>query len=265
MSHRTTRRAPSVSQDLWPAFRTAWGESAEGYDSLFGHGIHSEAEHSTWLLLLRRLLPAQEKPLKILDVGTGTGMIAFLAAELGHTVTAADYSESMLEVASRKAERFATDLDISFVLSDAMLGEIENGQFDVVICRHLLWALPYPEEVLRRWKEVCRPNGKIIVIDQLRPRVHPVRQGIRELADLLNPLIGSGDSHDGVFPKIPLHEQPLKRATSPLPIANAMRRAGLNHVQGERLPWIDLVERPAMPRLERWARRWNRYVVEGWV
>lgn len=254
-----------MSQDLWSAFRTAWGQSAQGYDSLYGHGLHSEAERTAWLLLLRRLLPAQETPLKVLDVGTGTGMIALLVAELGHEVTGADYSEAMLEVAARKAKQAARDLNISFAHTDAMLDELANAQFDVVVCRHLLWALPYPEEVLRRWREVCRPGGKIIVIDQLRPRVHPVRQGVRELADLLNPLIGSGDSHDGDFPKIPLHEQPLKRATSALPVANAMRRAGLVRVQGERLPWIDAVERPAMPRLERWARRWNRYVVEGWV
>ncbi|MFD9498157.1 class I SAM-dependent methyltransferase [Streptomyces sp. NPDC060035] len=254
-----------MSQDRWSAFRTAWGQSAQGYDSLYGHGVHSEAEHAAWLLLLRRLLPTQDTPLKVLDVGTGTGMIALLVAELGHEVTGSDYSEAMLEVASRKAKESTKELNISFVHADALLDGIADEQFDVVICRHLLWAVSCPEEALRRWKAVCRPGGKIVVIDQLRPRVNPVRQGIRELADVLNPLIGSGDSHDGVFPKIPLHEQPLKRATSPLPIANAMRRAGLVRVQGERLPWIDAVERPAMPRLERWARRWNRYVVEGWV
>ncbi|MFD9007651.1 class I SAM-dependent methyltransferase [Streptomyces sp. NPDC059552] len=254
-----------MSQEMWSKFRMAWGQSAQGYDDLYGHGVHSEAERNAWLLLLRRLLPIQDKPLKVLDVGTGTGMIALLVAELGHEVVGSDYSEDMLEVATRKAKVSEKDLNISFIHADAMLAPVEPEQFDVVICRHLLWALPYPEEVLLRWKEVCRPGGKVVVIDQSRPRVHPVRQGIRELADLLNPLIGSGDSHDGDFPKIPLHEQPLKRASSPLPIANAMRRAGLTRVQGEKLPWIDAVERPAMPRLERWARRWNRYVVEGWV
>lgn len=252
-----------TSQDPWSRFHTAWGDSAQGYDGLYGHGLHSAAEKAAWLLLLERLLPASDKPLRILDVGTGTGIVALLAAELGHEVTGCDYAEPMLEVARSKAALSGSDL--AFVKADAMLTDFDDGDFDVVICRHLLWALPRPEQVLRRWREVVHPGGKIIVIDQARPRVGVLRQGLRELADIMHPVIGTGDKHDGVFPKIPLHLQPLKRAATPVPMINALRRAGLDRVQAETLPWIDNVERQAMPKLERWGKRWNRYVVEGWV
>jgi ubiquinone/menaquinone biosynthesis C-methylase UbiE len=252
-----------VSQDLWQDFQNAWGDSAADYDSLFGHGMHSAAEKQGWKLLIQRLLPVQTRPLTVLDVGTGTGCVALLAAELGHEVTASDYSPQMLRVAQAKADE--QGLDIRFVLTDALLDGIDHKQFDVVISRHLIWALQNPEEALARWREVCRPGGKVVVIDQLRPKVSLPRQALRDLADLLHPVFGTGDRHDGDFPRIPFHLQPLKRVSTPRPTENAMRRAGLTAVQSERLPWIDDVERRSMPRLEKWARRWNRYVVEGWV
>ena len=37
--------------------------------------------------------------------------------------------------------------------------------FNVLICRHLLWALPDPAQVLQRWANLLKPSGRMILIE----------------------------------------------------------------------------------------------------
>lgn len=39
------------------------------------------------------------------------------------------------------------------------------GSADVVLCRHVLWALPDPAAVLRRWVDPLRPGGRLVLIE----------------------------------------------------------------------------------------------------
>ena len=246
----------------WAKFEAAWDESAPGYDALYGHGAHSKSEADAWRRLVQRTLPRAEYPLDVLDVGTGTGFLAEIVAALGHRVVAVDSSSQMLAVA--KAKAVTKGLTIDYRASDASIPDIAPESFDVVLCRHLLWVFPDPELVLDRWRTVGRPNSKLVAIEQLRPKVSWPRQAARDAADILHPLLGTGDSHAGDFPEIPHYLQPLKRVNTAQPAVNAIRRAGYNSVQSERLEWLDAIERRSMPALERFGRRWNRYLLEAW-
>ena len=33
------------------------------------------------------------------------------------------------------------------------------------MCRHLLWALPEPKQVLQRWVEFLKPKGRLLLIE----------------------------------------------------------------------------------------------------
>ena len=35
----------------------------------------------------------------------------------------------------------------------------------MLLCRHLLWALPAPAEVLRRWAALLKPGGRLLLIE----------------------------------------------------------------------------------------------------
>ena len=48
---------------------------------------------------------------------------------------------------------------------DAAFPQLSNQQFDVIICRHLLWALPEPEQILQRWVEFLKQKGRLILIE----------------------------------------------------------------------------------------------------
>ncbi|MCA1916281.1 class I SAM-dependent methyltransferase [Methanospirillum hungatei] len=140
--------------------RIYWNERSKTFDQDVGHGAdHHECQ--LWKNQLRTIIGDDKKD--VLDVGTGTGMIAINLAELGHSVTGIDLCEEMLDIANRKAE--SKDLSIRFLLGDAENPEFPDRMFDVVICRHLLWTLPHPDVAIREWSRICRPGGVIIAID----------------------------------------------------------------------------------------------------
>ena len=48
---------------------------------------------------------------------------------------------------------------------DAAFPEFDNQQFDIILCRHLLWALPEPGQVLERWIQLLQPRGNLLLIE----------------------------------------------------------------------------------------------------
>lgn len=101
--------------------------------------------------------------LKVLDVGTGTGIIATSLALLGHDVTGVDLCSNM--IAKAKENTRAMGLDVNFICTSAGELPFESDSFDVVISRNLLWALPEPEDTLKQWRRVLKPDGLLIYWD----------------------------------------------------------------------------------------------------
>ena len=87
-------------------------------------------------------------PARVADLGCGTGTLSMLLAELGYAVDGVDFSPEMVRRATLKAGSFP---GTSFWLGDAGDPPLPDGQYDVVLCRHVLWALPDPAAVLARW------------------------------------------------------------------------------------------------------------------
>lgn len=75
-----------------------WDGWSEKYDGQYAHGLKSDAEAAAWKEMLAGALGGS--PLKVLDVGTGTGFLAALLAELGHYCLGVDLSPKMLAIAS---------------------------------------------------------------------------------------------------------------------------------------------------------------------
>jgi len=101
----------------------------------------------------------------VLDVGTGTGFIALLLAELGHQVTGVDFSAKMLEVARQKTAEFLKTLKI--LEGDVERLPFDDHSFDGVTARYILWTLPDPEKAIREWIRLLKPGGGLVIIDGL--------------------------------------------------------------------------------------------------
>lgn len=140
-----------------------WNTLSPTYDDAPDHRVRSEAEHGAWLDMLRSLLPPP--PARILDLGTGTGFLALLLAELGHRVVGIDIAAEMLAVAREKAASLASPPE--FRVGDATAPSVGEGSVDAIVSRHLLWTLPDPLGALQNWHCALRPGGRLIVIDGL--------------------------------------------------------------------------------------------------
>jgi SAM-dependent methyltransferase len=102
----------------------------------------------------------------VLDVGTGTGIVALEAAgRVGPSgrVVGIDLSEAMLQVAKAKAERagFAHTLDLGRM--DAERLALSAEAFDAVISLFALFHFPSPLTALRQMYRVLRNGGRLVV------------------------------------------------------------------------------------------------------
>ncbi|MCR5582161.1 MAG: class I SAM-dependent methyltransferase [Eggerthellaceae bacterium] len=136
-----------------------WDEAAHRYDA--GHMI---GNIPAWHSVLSEFV-GEEKDAKVLDVATGTGMIACALGECGYSdVTGIDLSERMMRVAIDRARQ--KKLDIPFVYGNAMELPCPNGSVDVVVSSRLLWTLSEPSAALRDWWRVLKPGGRIVAINE---------------------------------------------------------------------------------------------------
>ncbi len=93
----------------------------------------------------------------VLDVACGTGNAAIPAAQAGATVTGADLSPQMLEVARGRAE--AADVEVEWIQADAERLPWDDGSFDVVLSTFGTMFAPRHEVVADELARMLRREG----------------------------------------------------------------------------------------------------------
>ena len=112
--------------------------------------------------LIVRLNPARGA--KILDVATGTGVVAMAAMQaVGHEgrVMAIDLAEGMLDRLQEKIDKFGIP-NIDLHVMDAAALEFRSEYFDHVVCSFGIFFLPDMSVGLREWTRVTKPGGRIL-------------------------------------------------------------------------------------------------------
>ena len=142
--------------------RQYWNSRAEGYTLSNREELEDEHRIFLWEQQIRRALNGRICR-HVLDVGCGPGFFSVLLARLGYEVTAVDYTENMLAEARKNAVHYGVDID--FRRMDAQKLDFEDGIFDLVISRNVLWNLEQPEQAYREWLRVLKPNGTVMNFD----------------------------------------------------------------------------------------------------
>ena len=117
----------------------------------------------------RRLLVDSMDPrpgMRILDVATGTGMVAFALAARGAEVVGLDQSEAMLGGAQARLARTPELADrLSFRLGEAEALPFVDGEFDALSFTYLLRYVDDPAATLRELARVVAPGGRIGMVE----------------------------------------------------------------------------------------------------
>jgi demethylmenaquinone methyltransferase/2-methoxy-6-polyprenyl-1,4-benzoquinol methylase len=100
---------------------------------------------------------------RILDVATGTGMVAFALAQHGARVTALDQSEAMLSVARRRTP--PSTGSVTFVTGEAERLPFQDASFDALTFTYLLRYVDDPAATLRELSRVVTPGGRIGMVE----------------------------------------------------------------------------------------------------
>ena len=137
-----------------------WDAQAGTFDAEPDHGLTDAPVRRAWTRLLLPLMPSSAS---VADLGSGTGTLAVLLAEAGHVVCGVDLAPRM--VAAARAKAAAARVAAQFVVGDAAAPPWAPGTFDVVLSRHVLWAMPDPGEALRNWVALLRPGGRLLLVE----------------------------------------------------------------------------------------------------
>lgn len=105
-----------------------------------------------------KLIGKQIKGKKVLEVATGTGLIAKNCAEYADTMYATDFSDGMLN----KAMSGNIPENLTFARQDACNLTYEDNTYDVVIISNALHIMPNPDKALQEIRRVLKPDGILI-------------------------------------------------------------------------------------------------------
>ena len=128
-----------------------------------------------------RLEVAKELAGKVLEVGVGTGKnIPYYPDDID--ATAIDFSDRMLSKAREKAENLNKRVQLMHM--DAQNMDFPDNTFDVVFTTCVFCSVPDPVKGLKEIRRVCKPSGKIIMIEHVRSE----KKILGLIMDLLNPI-----------------------------------------------------------------------------
>lgn len=119
--------------------------------------------------LIAQLVPVN--PTSILDVATGTGEVAIVAAKkFRHAkITGIDISEGMLEIGRKKIAKLLLNSQIELVLGDSEAIKRDEGSFDAVTVAFGVRNFENLEKGLTEIHRVLKQGGLIAILEFSRP------------------------------------------------------------------------------------------------
>ncbi len=118
----------------------------------------------------------------VLEVGVGTGK-NFPYYPYGVKIVGVDLSPRMLMRARRKASN--RDLSVELREMDVQNLDFPDHSFDTVFATFVFCSVPDPMDGLRELRRVCKPNGRLLLLEHMRPENFLL--GL--IFDALNPIV----------------------------------------------------------------------------
>ena len=182
------------------------GEKAEQVEQMFDNiaPTYDKLNHRLswdidkgWRRKAIRLLRPYE-PQTLLDIATGTGDFAIMAAEMLHwvQVTGIDISEKMIEIGKQKVKKKGLEQQISFRKDDCLDLALESESFDAVTAAFGIRNFADLDRGLREMCRVLKPGGHLSIVELTTPVSFPMKQLFRIYSHTVLPIYGRLVSKD---------------------------------------------------------------------
>ncbi len=168
---------------------------AHTYDKL-NHRLSWNIDKGWRKKAIRQLLPY--RPKVMLDIATGTGDFAILAAGMLRPVTliGADISEKMMEIGKQKVEKEKLDSVISFKKEDCMNLSFADDTFDAITAAFGIRNFSDLNKGLGEMCRVLKKGGHLSIVELTSPVSFPMKQLFSIYSHTFLPLYGRMISKD---------------------------------------------------------------------
>ena len=168
---------------------------AHSYDTL-NHRLSWNIDKRWRKTAINRLKPY--KPQTMLDISTGTGDFAIMAAKIlqPESMLCTDFSTEMMNIGKQKVKRLHMDHLISFAKEDCMNLSLPDNQFDAVTTA---FAIRNFENLEKGLKEICRvlkKGGHACILELSTPKQPIMRALFRFYSHTVLPIYGRLISKD---------------------------------------------------------------------
>ncbi|MBQ9672765.1 MAG: bifunctional demethylmenaquinone methyltransferase/2-methoxy-6-polyprenyl-1,4-benzoquinol methylase UbiE [Prevotella sp.] len=168
---------------------------APTYDKL-NHRLSWDIDRGWRKKAILQLQPCQ--PQSILDIATGTGDFAILAAQMLHPkrLVGADISDGMMAVGRQKVERLGLQDTISFAKEDCLALSYPDGTFDAVTAAFGIRNFADLEKGLSEMCRVLKKGGHLSIAELTTPVSFPMKQLFYVYSHTILPVYGRLISKD---------------------------------------------------------------------
>ena len=168
---------------------------APSYDKL-NHRLSWNIDKGWRRKAIRQLAPF--KPKTLLDIATGTGDFAILAAEMLHPqkLVGADISEGMMEIGRKKVREKGLQDIISFDKEDCLHLSYQDETFDAVTAAFGIRNFADLDSGLQEMQRVLRKGGHLSIVELTSPVSFPMKQLFHVYSHTVLPVYGRLISKD---------------------------------------------------------------------
>lgn len=149
-------------EELKQMVESKWTARADSYCQTVNQEL-AGFKRRAWLHLIQGQIAGYDRPLEVLDLGTGPGFFAIILSQLGWKVRAVDCTAEMIRHARSNADHYGVAPE--FAVMDNHHLDYADQSFDLLISRNVTWTLERPEEAYREWARVLRPGGTLLIFD----------------------------------------------------------------------------------------------------
>ena len=168
---------------------------APSYDKL-NHRLSWNIDKGWRHKAIKQLAPYEPKTL--LDIATGTGDFAILAAEMlrPDKLIGADISEGMMEIGRKKVREKGLQDIISFDKEDCLALSYPDATFDAVTAAFGIRNFADLDTGLREMCRILKPGGHLSIVELTSPVSFPMKQLFHVYSHTVLPVYGRLISKD---------------------------------------------------------------------